>query len=317
MTSPLISIIVPVYNVCDYLEKCVKSIVFQSYKNIEIILVDDGSTDSSGKMCDELAVKYNRVVVYHKENGGLSSARNYGLDRMRGEYFFFVDSDDYIFPGTIETLYNGLKLLNVDIIECQFLKVSGDSATSSLNSFTLRKDSIQKFMSSVIAWKEHYPMSWNKLYSTEKFGKYRFADGKINEDEFYINSWITDVECVGYISNALYCYRERPGSIMAKPYSMKRTDAIDAFVKRVDIVKKYWRELLDDMCVMLNFQIFNKTKLVTSQGHDTDFAIRKRIAELVAPVIDDLMCCSKISNKDKQLLALIPADFDKFVKEVK
>ncbi len=317
MNSPLISIIVPVYNVAEYLEKCVNSIVFQSYKNIEVILVDDGSTDNSAKLCDDLAKKFKRVYSYHKPNGGLSSARNYGLNVMKGEYFFFVDSDDYLLPNAIESMYYGIKLLGVDIIECQFLKVTGDDATVNLNEISLRKDSIKKFVSKLISWKEHYPMAWNKLYSTKKFGKYRFEEDKLNEDEFYVNSWLQDVNEVGYISNALYCYRVRPGSIMAKPYSIKRTDAIDAFVKRIDIVKHNWLELTDDMCVMLSFQILDKVKLVTNQGNDIDFAIRQRIVQLIEPVLDDLLYSPKVSTKDKKLLALIKTDFDKFVKEVK
>lgn len=317
MTTPLISIIVPIYNVGDYLEKCVNSIVFQSYRNIEVLLIDDGSTDNSGTLCDILAKKFKRVYSYHKENGGLSSARNYGLDRMKGEYFFFVDSDDYLLPGAIETMYYGLKLLNVDVIECQYIKVSGNEGNSSLNNVTLRKDSIQKFLSSLIAWKDHYPMAWNKLYSTKKFGKYRFKEDRLNEDEFYINDWITDVNEVGYVSNNLYCYRERPGSIMAKPYSIKRTDTIVAYVKRLDIIKQNWRELLDPMCEQLKTQVLSKTKLVASQGNDNDLAIRKKIAELVTPVLDDLLYCPKISNKDKTILSLIQTDFDKFIAEVK
>ena len=104
-----ISIVVPVYNVEQYLEKCVNSIINQTYKNLEIILVDDGATDSSGNMCDELAKSDNRIKVYHKENGGLSDARNYGVERATGEYIGFVDSDDYIDSEMYEKLYEAIK----------------------------------------------------------------------------------------------------------------------------------------------------------------------------------------------------------------
>ena len=118
--NELVSIIVPVYNVEQYLEKCVNSIINQSYKNLEIILVDDGATDNSGKICDELAKLDNRIKVYHKENGGLSDARNYGVERATGEYIGFVDSDDYIDPKMYEKLYEAIKKENVDVVECSF-----------------------------------------------------------------------------------------------------------------------------------------------------------------------------------------------------
>ena len=116
--NELISIIVPVYNVEKYLEKCVNSIVNQTYKNLEIILVDDGATDSSGKLCDKLAKIDNRIKVYHKENGGLSDARNYGVERATGDYIGFVDSDDYIDSEMYGKLYEAIKKENVDVAEC-------------------------------------------------------------------------------------------------------------------------------------------------------------------------------------------------------
>ena len=118
MTKELISIIVPVYNVEKYLKKCVDSIVNQTYKNLEIILVDDGATDNSGKICDELVELDNRIKVYHKKNGGLSDARNYGVERATGDYIGFVDSDDYIDAEMYEKLYEAIKKENVDVAEC-------------------------------------------------------------------------------------------------------------------------------------------------------------------------------------------------------
>jgi len=113
-----ISIVVPVYNVEQYLEKCVNSIINQTYKNLEIILIDDGATDSSGKLCDELAKIDNRIKVYHKENGGLSDARNYGVERATGDYIGFVDSDDCIDSEMYEKLYEAIRKENVDVAEC-------------------------------------------------------------------------------------------------------------------------------------------------------------------------------------------------------
>ncbi|MBR1540013.1 MAG: glycosyltransferase [Clostridia bacterium] len=118
MEEELISIIVPVYKVEKYLDKCINSIVSQTYKNLEVILVDDGSPDSCGKMCDEWTQKDTRIKVIHKENGGLSDARNFGLDCAKGKYIQFVDSDDYIEKDMIEFLYKNLKENNADISIC-------------------------------------------------------------------------------------------------------------------------------------------------------------------------------------------------------
>ena len=118
LTRELISVIVPVYNVEQYLKKCVDSIVNQTYKNLEIILVDDGATDSSGEICDELEKLDNRIKVYHKENGGLSDARNYGVERATGSYVGFVDSDDYIDAEMYEKLYDAITKEAADVAEC-------------------------------------------------------------------------------------------------------------------------------------------------------------------------------------------------------
>ena len=123
MNNELISIIVPVYKVEKYLEKCVKSILKQTYTNLEIILVDDGSPDNSGKMCDELAKVDDRIKVYHKKNGGLSDARNYGVERANGEYIGFVDSDDYIHECMYEKLYEAIKKSGTLIVECGVTRV--------------------------------------------------------------------------------------------------------------------------------------------------------------------------------------------------
>ena len=121
-----ISVVVPVYNVEQYLEKCVNSIINQTYKNLEIILVDDGATDKSGKLCDELAKLDNRIMAYHKKNGGLSDARNYGVERATGDYIGFVDGDDYIDAEMYEKLYEAIKKENVDVAECNLKIIYSD-----------------------------------------------------------------------------------------------------------------------------------------------------------------------------------------------
>lgn len=139
----MISVIVPVYNVRDYLIRCVESIISQDYTDIEVMLIDDGSTDGSGEICDELAEKDNRIIVIHKKNGGLSSARNIALDMVKGEYIFFVDSDDYIMPGILHELYHACVENNADIACCGYIsgkkKYYCDKKTEILNSVEAAK----------------------------------------------------------------------------------------------------------------------------------------------------------------------------------
>lgn len=116
----MISVIIPIYNVEEYLEKCVNSVLNQTYSDLEIILVDDGSTDNSGKICDELKNKDNRIIVIHQENQGLSAARNAGIAKALGEYIAFVDSDDYIMEDMYETLYKNLEKTDADISICKY-----------------------------------------------------------------------------------------------------------------------------------------------------------------------------------------------------
>ena len=124
INNPKISVIVPVYNVEKYLPTCLDSIIAQSYKNLEIIVVDDGAKDSSGAICDEYAKKDVRIVSLHKQNGGLSDARNYGMQFMTGDYISFIDSDDYVHPDYISTLYNNLVENDADISICNFEKTN-------------------------------------------------------------------------------------------------------------------------------------------------------------------------------------------------
>lgn len=310
MNNPKISVIIPVYNVESYLEKCVKSVVFQSYRNLEIILVDDGSTDKSDEMCDQLSKKYKNVFAFHKENGGLSSARNYGMEKMTGEYFFFIDSDDYIYYKTIEKMYFALKFLDVDIVECEYAKVTSDYGFNYTNQTVLRIDSSEEFLSHVIKWKEHYPMAWNKLYKTSVFGKYRFREGRLNEDEFFINDWIVNTKKIGYLSLPLYYYRIRKDSIMGQPFTIKRADAFDAYVNRYLIIKESYPKIINQSLWHIGTQIISKIKLVEAQNNDKDYKIRKRIIEFISPIYADILSCKTLSEKDKNLLIKYKIDIN-------
>lgn len=229
----LISVIVPIYKVEKYLKKCVDSIINQTYKNLEIILVDDGSPDNCPKICDEYAKQDSRIKVIHKENGGLSDARNAGMKIATGDYISFIDSDDYISGDFIETLYTTMKTENSDIVECDIVRFEDgttpviEKENSDINSF-----STEKGLSLLIAENKFHQHVWNKLYKSEIALKIPFAKGKLNEDEFWTYQIFGQAEIVTKINKPMYFYLQRSGSIMGEGFNLRRLDALEAKAER-------------------------------------------------------------------------------------
>ena len=233
-----VSIIVPVYQVENYLHKCVDSILAQTFTDFELILVDDGSKDRSGQICDEYAEMDERVTVIHKENSGLSDTRNRGIEQAAGNYFMFVDSDDYIAPTMVECLYQSILKENADIAACNFL-------------YSFEDDRNQDF-STNIQWEVvsgaeifynrkndrscgYWTVVWNKLYKSKVFGKLRFRAGKYYEDEFWANDiYQMDIKMVT-IPECLYYYRQHGNNSMKTTNSKKNLDILEALQERIDI----------------------------------------------------------------------------------
>lgn len=212
--KPLISVIVPVYKVEPYLEKCVESILAQTYSNLEIILVDDGSPDNCGKICDMLKQKDLRVCVIHKTNGGLSSARNTGVDNAHGEYIGFVDSDDTIEPYMYEKLYNAIKRDGTKLAVCAINYVYDDGKV--LRKPANGKDVILNFTQAIIEMNSHriFDMAtWSKLYHRELFNNLRFPIGKLSEDYYLMFRIFERAQRVSYVDTPCYNYLQRKNSI--------------------------------------------------------------------------------------------------------
>ena len=185
MSNPLISVIVPVYNVEKYLKKCIQSIINQTYKNLEIILVDDGSSDNSGKICDEFAQKDNRIKVIHKTNGGLSDARNAGLDVMSGEWVSFVDSDDFVSPYYIENLHYLVNKYDVDMAITSFVRFFNENTKLSSNKISNQEVLIHnpdEAIKNMLYGKYYSVSACFKIYKKDLFYNNRFTKGKIYED---------------------------------------------------------------------------------------------------------------------------------------
>lgn len=244
MKQGLISIIVPIYNVEAYLKKCIESICEQSYKELEIILVDDESPDNCGHICDEYAKKDTRIKVIHKKNGGISDARNAGLDIATGEYIGFVDGDDYIHPQMFEILYNGINQNDADVSICLYKKVSDKEQVvyeqyDNTDDWLVIIDDKDKLKYSFgEKSRVSFILLWNKLYKAKIFDEIRFPYGKTHEDQFTTYKTIHLADKVAYTKKELYYYIQRQGSIMHSDFSKKRLDDLDALKEKLELYEK-------------------------------------------------------------------------------
>lgn len=242
--NPLISVIVPVYNVEKYLARCVDSIVNQTYKNLEIIFVDDGSTDLCPQMCDDYAEKDSRIKVVHKKNGGLSDARNAGMAVATGEYISFIDSDDYVSDDFFECLLDVMNKENSDIAECSVVKFYEDNHFDEFNDDLLEKTyDAQDAMSALIAENPFHQHVWNKLYKTELVKDIPYAVGKLNEDEFWTYQVFGRANKVSKLNKTMYYYFQRNSSIMGVGYNIRRLDALEGKANRQKYIENNFPEL--------------------------------------------------------------------------
>lgn len=259
----LITIIVPVYNVEKYLKQCINSIINQSYKNLEIILVDDGSKDNSGKICDEYAKQDNRIKVYHKENGGLSDARNYGMQFANGKYMTFIDSDDIVSKNMIEVLFNNLYKYDAQISECDYFRFFDE------DELPIEKDLYNKDVKISDAKKEcedllHIKkrcMVCGRLFLTSLWDNIRFPKGKYFEDQSTYYKVLLKTDKIVETSLKLYFYRRNPLSIVSTMNINKAKDFIDATDEMSDaIINKYY-----DLKIYSNtIKVINRVTVMTS-----------------------------------------------------
>lgn len=246
-----ISVIVPIYNVEQYLRMCLDSIINQTYRNLEIILVDDGSPDNCGAICDEYAEKDGRIIVIHKENGGLSSARNAGLNICKGDYISFIDSDDFVSPYFLEVLYRGIELYSSEISslsrcldwftdgqekEIHLAETSDDYKISKCTPYeAIRLVMYQRIPSGVLTG----------LYKKEIFDDIRFPIGWLHEDAATIHRAFMNAKQMTLIDAHLYAYRLRSNSIMREKFSQKKLITITIAKQLIDDVCSYDVRLKD------------------------------------------------------------------------
>ena len=236
----LVSIIIPVYNVERYLKKCIDSVINQTYANLEIILVDDGSPDGCGDICDDYAKKDKRIRVIHKVNGGLSDARNAGIDAATGDYIAFVDSDDYVASDYAELLYKACIEANADISCCSYYRVYGQKKIKAPKPSTIiGLTNIEALRDIFLANSLCEVMTWNKLYRRSLFtdNDIRFPVGKVHEDNYTTYKLFYFANKVQFIGTPRYFYLQRSESIMGRQFDKVRLDALEAVSEAANFMK--------------------------------------------------------------------------------
>lgn len=317
----LISIIVPIYKVEEYLEECIQSLVVQTYENLEIILVDDGSTDSCGEICDRWAKKDQRICVIHKENGGLSDARNAGMKVAKGEWIGFVDSDDVIHPKMYETLLTMMKKTNSDIGCCNLTRdlhscridcisvensmedihentqllykndASGIKVHDRLRLFDKQKCQDEKkwqqfssveALESLLRQETITVTVWNKLYKKETIGGLEFPKGKYHEDEFWTYLVLNRAKRVVYTDMPYYGYRERGESITTQKYTSRHLDFLDGRSKRLEYMEKHYPQFKGLERTNLRFECIRSMQLCLIHMEGDELKnCRKRVYKIV------------------------------------
>ncbi len=252
----MISVIMPVYNVEKYLSEALDSVINQTYKNLQIIIVDDGSTDRSGIICDEYAAVDDRISVIHQNNAGAGAAKNTGLDHIKGECFSIIDSDDYIEPDMYEKMISYMESYHADIVQCLFRSIFVNRQVDRayiLKTKSVRKISRNRFLKEYLYdWK--YAIFANKLFRSSLLGDIRFPVGRKIDDEFFTYKLICNADYIVNTQDVFYNYRMRQSSVMnANADQRLILDRIDCFIERYEFVNQkypnigrfYYQKLAD------------------------------------------------------------------------
>ncbi len=295
MNDSLLSVIVPVYNVENYLKRCVDSIIGQTYKNLEILLIDDGSTDSSGILCDEIAKSDQRIRVIHKQNGGLSDARNAGIDAAKGEYISFIDSDDFIDTDMLELLYRNIVNDEADIAVCGIYDYYDKQQPKVFENIEHKVLSCKEAIYMILDSRIISVNAVNKLYKKELFkGDLRFRKGKIAEDAFIAVDLFKRAHRISYTSEQKYYYWHRPNSITTLKFNPEKDfSPVEAYDYNYGLVceidKAYLEPVARMRCCWSRFLVLDK--MIAAQSDNLpqakeyiDFLKKNRKFILLNPV---------------------------------
>ena len=316
--NPKITVIIPVYNVEDYIEECIESVINQTYTNLEIILVDDGSTDKSGYICNKFQDRDERIKVIHKLNGGLSDARNAGLKKATGEYVQFIDGDDYIDSDMIETLYNTIEKYDADIAICNhYVLKNGKVTNNSTGKIFIynNKEVLKEFLldTKIRAY------TWEKLWKKSLFDNIWFPFGRKFEDIATTPRLFWNANKIVLNDIPKYYYRQREGSIMSKQCSELRLEYID-IVTNID---EYMEKLVPEISEYFSYNLINAmlntyNDIAIFNIYDlVDNAKVKQLYKYVKEVINDekvkRIVMQNMSEEKKIHLKYILEDVNKYI----
>lgn len=247
MKQPLVSVIIPAYNASKFIQRCIKSVTEQDYENLQIIIVNDGSTDNTLNICKTLAKEDTRIELYSKKNSGVANTRNYGLDQVKGDYIMFVDSDDYIAHNMISLLLS--KINNAGFIMSNTITFDNNDQVIDKSEFKDTKIDVRTFWNYVYNgfWVACI-VPWNKLYNRKIFETLRYPAGKTNEDEYLITKIVNKCTSIQTVKENLYFHYRNPKSIsnIDNSVGLKFLDGVDALLERVQISLKNQEYYLTD-----------------------------------------------------------------------
>ena len=324
----LISVIIPIYNAEKYLEKCLTSILNQDCKNIELLLIDDGSTDNSGSICDYYAQRYSNVFAYHKKNNGSASARNYGLALSKGDYISFVDADDYLNRNFFNILLNLAIRHDADIVQCDYITVKEYVEESAEAQTTIDEcynriteyqntDVLKMFCNKKSYIKE--AVLWNKIYKKELFEGLRFPENKYVDDEFLICQIIYRAQKIIDVDLKLYYYYMSENSQMRSNPTIKNIDVVEVIENQLNFFDEVNQRTLYNMLLYRYYSSISSSIYLIKRYFPTEKDILKVLVDKKKNWYNALLV-KEISLKDKILLTiriLYPGLFEYIHKKVK
>lgn len=298
--QPKISVIIPAYNVENYIEKCVNSILEQSFTDFEILLVDDGSKDNTPKICDDLAMKDSRITVIHKKNGGPSEARNFGMDKSNGKYFVFIDGDDLVDKEYLQELY---RLITIeDGIDIAFVKgvFFGENTLPKGSEPTLSEVTATESIVRKMCLREGYGHApWGKLFRAELWKDFEYPVGKLYEDYLTTYRILAKARKIAYSDAKMYFYIQHNESIMHMKCSEKTLFALDVADQETEFMLKIWPNISDEILSLYVSVYLKNLQQILNTGFDVFPEYQERIKKNVKKYAGCLLKSKKIRRNDK------------------
>lgn len=310
MEEDLISVIIPVYNVEKYLRNCIDSVISQTYHNLEIILIDDGSPDKCGEICEEYANKDSRIKVIHKENGGLSDARNVGIQRAIGKYITFIDSDDDVKKEYIQYLYDLIIKDKTKMSIAAHTVISDEKEIDIGEGKKEKKLTTQECLERMLCEDGFCVSAWAKLYDKELFENVEFPKGKLNEDNGTTYKLILKCDAIAYGNKSIYNYYKRENSIMTSKFCLRKMDLIELTDEMCDTIDKKYpnlKESTEKRRVTARFSILRQ--ILVGELDEEQKIIVEEIEKYIRKKKKEILKNKKMDKRDK--IALITLLFGK------